>query len=709
MPAKELKDRIVRQFHRAQKPLSANMLCTLLRVKKSERPRLLLLLQQMERDGELIGGKKGKYRLAPGAGCVRGRLLSLNKGFGFARLEESGEDCFIAGQYLGDALPGDVVAIRLGSPDARGTQGVIEKIIEPGNRLYAGRLVEDKRAGLLVEPDSGFRFSLPVRRSSAGEAQPGNKVRFAVKRSKEGEWRAHVLTVYGDADSAKVCADAIVDSRGIPTVFCDEALEEADRLARDGISAEERAQREDLRAWTIFTIDGRDAKDLDDAVSLETMEDGGWRLGVHIADVSHYVRADSALDKEARGRGTSVYFADRVIPMLPQALSNGACSLNAGEDKLALSAVLTLNSAGECQGLRLFKSVLRSKVRGVYSEVNALFDGTADEAIVEKYAPVRSTLDAMRALAARLRTAAERRGTMDLISVETQFVLDEQGRPCALLPRTTGEAEGMIEQFMIAANVAVAALARQKGLPFVYRVHEPPHPEKLAELLEITQRLGLRTPLKTEDVPQTALRDLMEEARDTPYARLVSERLLRAMAKAKYSDNPLGHYGLALRDYCHFTSPIRRYPDLAIHRILSDWLTHTPKAVLYERYGAFVREAAEASSACEVRAMTAERDCEACYKAEYMRGYIGQVFPGVIASASDFGLFVELENTVTGLVRTEALPEEGLCYDGAASLVDMAGRPRYTVGQSLEILVTACDVSTGRVTFELPVNKMDNR
>ena len=388
--------------------------------------------------------------------------------------------------------------------------------------------------------------------------------------------------------------------------------------------------------------------------------------------------------------------------MLPEALSNGACSLNAGEDKLALSALMTLDAAGSCQSLRLVKSVIVSRVRGVYDEVNALFAGTADEAVRAKYALVWPQLQEMRHLAALLKRATEKRGTMDLISVETRFILDEEGKPAALLPRQSGEAEGMIEQFMIAANVAVAALARRKKLPFIYRVHERPNPEKLALLMETTRALGLKTPLQSDDLPQMALRELMEEARDTPYARLVSEQLLRSMAKAQYSDNPLGHYGLALQDYCHFTSPIRRYPDLAIHRILSDHLAHTPKAALYDRYGAFVRAAAASSSECEVRAMTAERDCEACYKAEYMLGFLGQTFPGVIVSASDFGLYVELENTVTGLLRLEHLPEEELRFNGVASLTDPLGRPRYTVGQSIDIQVAACDVSMGRVSFTLP-------
>ena len=288
---------------------------------------------------------------------------------------------------------------------------------------------------------------------------------------------------------------------------------------------------------------------------------------------------------------------------------------------------------------------------------------------------------------------------MDLISVETRFVLDGEGRPIELLPRTTGEAEALIEQFMIAANVAVAALARRKHLPFVYRVHEHPDTEKLAALMEAARLLGFKTPLQAEDLPQAALRDLMEQARETPYARLISDRILRAMAKAQYSDNPLGHYGLALKDYCHFTSPIRRYPDLAIHRILSDYLARTPLKELADRYGAFARAAADASSACEIRAMTAERDCEACYKAEYMRAHLGETFEGVIVSLSDFGLFVELPNTVSGLVPVEALPDLELRFDDMASLVDGTGRRRYTIGQALAVKAASCDVSMGRVNF----------
>ncbi len=309
-------------------------------------------------------------------------------------------------------------------------------------------------------------------------------------------------------------------------------------------------------------------------------------MGVHIADVSYYVRPGTLLDSEAQRRGTSVYFADRVIPMLPEALSNGACSLHPGGDKLALSAFLTFGKTGKCLDVRVVKSVIRSRIRGVYSEVNELFDGTAGKEVKEKYKEALSVLRSMRSLARKLKLNAAKRGDLDFASTETRFVLDESGAPVALYPRTSGEAEEMIEQFMIAANTAVAQLAQEKHLPFVYRIHENPDGEKLGELLQTARLLVIISP---ESIRGSIPRALVEASADTPYARLISSRLLRCMAKARYDVKPLGHYGLGLKDYCHFTSPIRRYPDLSIHRILSDYVSGVSVETLWKRYDDFLQ------------------------------------------------------------------------------------------------------------------------
>lgn len=692
---KDIRARLLRRLEREGRSMTQDALAAALKVKKADRASFLMALRQLEMEGEVLRTKKGKLKLSETANCRRAVMLSLSRGFAFARFEDTGEDCFIAGRNIRGALPGDTVLIRLGPEDSRGPNGSVTRILEEGDRAYSGRIALSPEGETVVESDRSIRYPLPIRRSALNGAQEGDKVRFTLTEGKGGEPSAAVVYSFGSADSARICADSIVDMMGIPSVFPAAVREEADKAA--GFTEKELEGRVDLRDELIFTIDGEDAKDLDDAISLRKNDDGTLLLGVHIADVSHYVRAGGPLDTEALKRGTSVYFADRVIPMLPEELSNGACSLNPHEDKLTLSALMTLNKAGTCKELRLVKSVISSKIRGVYSEVNEIFAGTAGADIKEKYKPAAQTLRSMRALAKKLKTAAEKRGTMDLISTEARFLLDENGVPAALYPRVAGEAEGMIEQFMIAANVAVAKYARERELPFVYRVHDRPDGEKLDALLETMRVLGI--PFEgTKDMGGLP-RAMMEAAKDTRYARLVSERLLRCMAKAVYSEHPLGHYGLCLEDYCHFTSPIRRYPDLSIHRILSDAVRGMSKAELYRRYGEFAKDAASRSTECEIRAMNAERSCEACYKAEYMSAYIGKTFTGVISSVSEFGMYVELSNTVEGMIRPESLPDKELQYDGVASFTDRKGRPLYTVGDEIDIQVASCDISAGRIGF----------
>ncbi|MBQ8683180.1 MAG: VacB/RNase II family 3'-5' exoribonuclease [Clostridia bacterium] len=674
-----------------------------LHIRRGDRTAFLLALHGLEADRRLRRDSKGRYyrpaevRPTAGRDVAQGELTSLHPHFGFVSLENGRGDCFIPGGELHGALPGDKVEIAMGRPDRKGQQGRILRIMAPGQHQYTGRLYEENRR-LFVTPGGGFRYDLPVlRRSAIDRAEPGELVRFSVQVARSGEWMAVVERCYGSGDSARVCADALLDQYAIPTVFSEEALSEAEWRAAQPPDVHEEG-REDLRGWRIFTIDGEDAKDLDDAVSLEKT-DSGWLLGVHIADVSHYVVPGTPLDKEAFSRGTSVYFADRVIPMLPTALSNGACSLNAGEDKRALSALITLNEGGDIVDCRLAKSVIRSCVRGVYSEVNALFAGTASPAVQEKYTSVMEPLTTMRRLVSQMKRSAIDRGVMQLASVESRITLNERGEAEGIVPRAVGEAEGLIEHLMITANIAVATLARQEGLPFVYRAHEPPNTQRLGQVFDFARTKELPAPQSAEGVSQRQLQALLTAAGETPYARLISDLLLRSMAKARYDAEPVGHYGLALADYCHFTSPIRRYPDLMIHRILSRWLAGKSAESLRGRLGDVVKEAAWQSSVTEIRAMNAERACEACYKAEYMRRYLGESFCGMVVSLTGAGLFVELENTVCGLVPLEDLPESFLEYDGFMSLTDALGRPRYTVGQAVEVTVAACDVTAGRVRF----------
>ena len=446
--------------------------------------------------------------------------------------------------------------------------------------------------------------------------------------------------------------------------------------------------------------DGADAKDLDDAISVKKLE-SGWELGVHIADVSHYVTNGSRLDEEARQRGTSVYFADRVIPMLPVELSNGCCSLNAGTRKLTFSCIMKLNEKAELIDYRFEKSIIESKVRGVYSEVNAIIDGTADEQLKEKYSPVYDEIIEAQKLAEILKAKAKRRGELGIETTELRFVLDEQGVCIGVSERERGQAEELIEQFMIMANGAAAVYAKSVGIPFVYRVHEAPDEDKLSALSELAAACGFQTRRIKEGVRQTDLAALIEKAKDTKYAGLISAQVLRTMAKARYDPRPLGHFGLSLEDYCHFTSPIRRYPDTSIHRILSDLVSGVPIDKIKKRYEEFAAESSKLSSDYEIRAVRAERDTEKCYAAEYMRAHLGEVYDGVVSGVTNKGIFVMIPNGIEGFVDLLSIDSAQFIFDGKTTTTDSRSGVSYCIGDEVKIEVAAASVAMGTIDFVL--------
>ncbi len=530
---------------------------------------------------------------------------------------------------------------------------------------------------------------------------PGDKVlaQLTSRGKRHMEHRVKVVLNFGSADSAANCMAARILAQGVPVEFSADALREADKVAAVGVTEFDVQGRTDLREETIFTIDGAYSKDLDDAVSIRKTADG-WELGVHIADVSHYVRPNSRLDGEAFDRGTSIYYADRVIPMLPPALSNGICSLNAGVNRLAISAFLQISAQGDLLDARFVKSVICSKVRGVYSECNALLDGTADAAAAEKYAPVLESLKELDALTTVLEHRRDQRGAPELESTETALLLDEEGRCTGLAARERGRSECIIEACMLAANEAAARLARQAEIPLVYRVHESPSPERIAALKDILRRLGQEVPPFEEAQPGD-IRRILESARGESCFPVVNMLTLRAMAKAKYSREPLGHFGLALKDYCHFTSPIRRYPDLVVHRILSDYLEGGSRDWLQRRYKKFAENAAAHSSDMEVRAVTIERDAEDCYAAEYMRSHIGEVFHGIITSVTDFGVYVTLDNLAEGLLHINDMPEGNYEIEEGWYLKDTLAGTEYRLGDELYVICARADVSTGHIDLQL--------
>lgn len=644
-------------------------------------------------------------KLIPVGEDVEATLVSLSKNFGFARPDGGGDDIFIHGSALQGALVGDRIIVGDIRKDDRGPSGRVRRIVEHKPAQTTGTVsITDE--GIEFIPDNAIRYNLRMRERDLNGAKNGDKVMASLEQDYRGDWAyASVKKVFGSGRTARVCADAIVEQYGIPHVFPQEVLDEAERVGNEPISDEEYAKRLDLRGEPIFTIDSKDAKDLDDAISVKRT-DFGYTLGVHIADVSHYVKEGSAIDEEAINRGTSVYFADRVIPMLPEVLSNGACSLNAGTDKLAFSALIELDKEGHITKYDFKKTIINSKVRGVYSEVNEILDGTASEEILNKYAPVMESLMAAKELADILKANSAARGTMELDSGESKFFLDENGICIDIMPRVSGEAEQLIEQMMVTANIAAAKFSLDHKLPFLYRVHGTPDPKRVEELVTLLQLVGV--PCKEIVKPNPETQDfaaILDRVRGLPCETLVSQRLLRTMEKARYSTEETGHFGLALSDYSHYTSPIRRYPDTSIHRVLSAFVEGMPAEEVRRRYAQFCETSATESSRNEIRALIAERDAEDCYMAEYMSQHIGEHFEGTVSGVTMRGVFVRLENSVEGFVSLDAFEGEDFVYDGL--ITQRSSKRELTIGTPLPIIVASAYVATGKVDFVPDKEKLD--
>ena len=644
-------------------------------------------------------------KLIPVGEDVEATLISLSKNFGFARPDSGGDDIFIHGSALQGALVGDKIIVGDIRKDDRGPSGRVRRIVEHKPAQTTGTVsITDE--GIEFIPDNAIRYNLRMRERDLNGAKNGDKVMASLEQDYRGDWAyASVKKVFGSGRTARVCADAIVEQYGIPHVFPQEVLDEAERVGNEPISDEEYAKRLDLRGEPIFTIDSKDAKDLDDAISVKRT-DFGYTLGVHIADVSHYVKEGSAIDEEAINRGTSVYFADRVIPMLPEVLSNGACSLNAGTDKLAFSALIELDKEGRITKYDFKKTIINSKVRGVYSEVNEILDGTASEEILNKYAPVMESLMSAKELADILKANSAARGTMELDSGESKFILDENGICIDIMPRVSGEAEQLIEQMMVTANIAAAKFSHDHKLPFLYRVHGTPDPKRVEELVTLLQLVGV--PCKEIVKPNPETQDfaaILDRVRGLPCETLVSQRLLRTMEKARYSTEETGHFGLALSDYSHYTSPIRRYPDTSIHRVLSAFVEGMPAEEVRRRYAQFCETSATESSRNEIRALIAERDAEDCYMAEYMSQHIGEHFEGTVSGVTMRGVFVRLENSVEGFVSLDAFEGEDFVYDGL--ITQRSPKRELTIGTPLPIIVASAYVATGKVDFVPDKEKLD--
>ena len=643
---------------------------------------------------------------------IEGIFSASERGFGFVTADENyklSDDIFIPARFCGNALSGDRVAISVKKRSLKANEdskfhaeGEVVEILERGIKTFCGTLTIDTRlvgrrfSPYRVIPDNP-RFCFEAEIDDIKDIPLGNKVEVSLidygteRRPPKGE----ITKDLGKTLSLGANYESILLEQGIRTSFPIEAVRCAEVAAKEPISEVGRC---DMRDKIIFTIDGADAKDLDDAISLEKTDDG-YLLGVHIADVSHYVRYGTPTDKEAFARGTSVYFIDKVVPMLPECLSNGVCSLNADTDKYSLSALVTLGKNGEILKCDIKNGIIRSRVRGVYSEVNDLFEKKSRSKFYKKYKEVYKTLGEMHSLFKILEKNAKDRGVLELESAEARFILDDNGAPVEIVKRERGDAERMIEQFMLTANEAVARYMCARSLPSVFRVHDEPSAEKMTAYKAFIQNAGLSTTsLRQKKLSVSAFAPILEEAAENGIENVVSRVTLRAQMKAKYSENRADHFGLALAYYCHFTSPIRRYPDLSVHRILKYAIENGEEAAK-KRYTKFAAESAAASSENEIKAMTAERDIEDLYKVIFMEKEADKEFDAVVSSVTSFGLFCELENTCEGLIPIEFLGD-GFSYSESTQTLSR-GKVQYRLGQPLRIRIVEANVLRRRIYMEI--------
>ena len=626
------------------------------------------------------------------------------KGFGFVELmDENGEDIYIPEEETGGAFHGDKVQVALKKENKPGKrrEGRVIKVLERGNREIVGTFQESAGFGFVVPDNQRFLRDIFIQKENFLGARNQDKVVVEIrdygtrKRSPEGK----IIQVLGNSEEKGIDVLSVAKSCGLPMEFPEKVLNQAERI-RESLNEGDFYGRLDLRDVPMVTIDGEDAKDLDDAVSL-SKEGNLFHLGVHIADVSNYVQYSSALDREALKRGTSVYLVDRVIPMLPKKLSNGICSLNAGEDRLALSCLMDIDEKGKVVSHGIAETVIHVNERMTYTDVKKILR-KEDQQLAERYREFLPMFFQMEELSALLRKRRKKRGAIDFDFPESKIELDENGKPVRIYPYEQNVATRIIEDFMLAANETVAQEYAQAGIPFVYRTHDTPDMEKMEPVLELVHRAGVKVKKSKEEIRPKEVQKTLKELEGKDSEDFFSRLILRSMKQAKYTTECTGHFGLAARYYCHFTSPIRRYPDLQIHRIIKENLRGKMTEAKMSHYEEILDEVARQSSAMERRAEEAERETVKMKKAEYMESQIGETFEGVISGVTDWGLYVELPNTVEGLVHVNSLMDDYYVYDSAHyTLTGEKKKRSFAIGQKVKVRVAQADARERTVDFVL--------
>lgn len=703
-----MKDRLLTFFNETDtRPLSVEEIEERLEIEGAEEfTELVKALNELEESGDLVRTRKNRYGLPEKMNLVLGRIQMHSKGFAFLIPEEDGQDdIFINPSDLNSAMNGDKVLVRREKPSFAGerAEGVVLRILERAVTEVVGTYEASQNFGFVIADDKRIPHDIFIPKSKANGAMDGHKVIARITKYPE-EWssaEAEIIKILGHKNDPGIDILSIIYKHGITIDFPEEVLQQAAETP-DEISPEELEGRVDRRDEQIVTIDGADAKDLDDAVTVKQLDNGNYRLGVYISDVSYYVEKDSPIDIEAYARGTSVYLVDRVIPMIPHRLSNGICSLNPNADRLTIGCEMEINSHGEVVSHEVFPSVIKSKERMTYSDVNKILVDK-DEELREKYAELVPMFEQMEKLAAILRKKRKGRGAIDFDFKEAQVLVDEDGKAMDVVIRERSVAERLIEEFMLAANETIAEHFHWMDVPFIHRIHEDPDEGKLESFFEFLASLGIAVKGTANEVHPRALQKVLEQIKDEPEEMIVSKLMLRSMKQAKYAPQSVGHFGLATQFYTHFTAPIRRYPDLIVHRLIRTYLFNQDmdkNTLSYWREN--LPDIAKHTSEMERRAVDAERETDDLKKAEFMLDKIGEEFDGIISSVTNFGMFVELENTVEGLIHVSYLVDDYYHYDDRShALIGEHTATMYRVGDEVKVRVVQVNMEERAIDFEL--------
>ncbi|MCI8352696.1 MAG: ribonuclease R [Clostridia bacterium] len=688
-------------------PMKLKEMVQVLMVPKEEQDELRSILDELEADYKIRKNRKNKYILMDEL-YVEGEFSANQRGFGFVKIKDSDEEIHISMENTKNALNGDTVLVKVIEEENNNNktkEGKIIKILKRGIDRVVGTFKNSRNFGFVIPDDKKIGTDIFISKKKFKGAKDNEKVVVKItkypERGKNAE--GEIVEIIGNMNQAGVDMLCLIKEYNLPYEFPEFVLEEANEI-REEIEKKDIPNRVDLRDKDIFTIDGEDAKDLDDAVLVEKLENGNYKLGVYIADVSYYVKENSKLDKEALLRGTSIYMLDRVIPMLPKRLSNGICSLNAGEDRFTLSIEMEIDPNGKVIDSNIFKAVINVKERMSYTDVNKILENS-DKAVCKKYEKYIDNFKLMEELAKILEKRRQIAGSLDLDIPESKIVLDELGKAISVGKYELTFANTIIEQFMLTANETIAEKFYWLEAPFVYRVHEVPEMEKIAELNKFLYNFGYKIRGSKDNIHPKEFAKILEEIKGKPEEMVVSTLILRTLKIAKYESENKGHFGISSKFYCHFTSPIRRYPDLFIHRIISRYLEngYNLKEKDKEEYQKIAEIVADKSSEREKIAKKVERDSVDLKKAEFMMDKIGEEYDGIVSSVTNFGIFVELENTVEGLVRFENLGEnEYFNYDDERKILvgERTGKT-YKLGDKVKIKVIDANKETRKIAFEI--------